>query len=128
MARTPQLYMSAIFLIATASMPLATTEALSQQLDAPADRSVGLDLFLSTGCGACHRIAGTEAQGRIGPDLTHLASRATLGANLMPMTATNLADWIARTQELKPGARMPSFGMLPGPEINAIVDYLASLK
>lgn len=92
----------------------------------PAD--LGLHLFLSTGCGACHRIAGTAAEGKIGPDLTHLASRTTIGANILPMNAENLSTWIRRTQELKPGARMPSFGMLPVSETNAIVDYLMTLQ
>jgi|SRR5690625_4444533 len=88
----------------------------------------GLHLFLSTGCGACHRIAGTEAKGVIAPDLTHLASRTTIGANIMPMNSENLAAWIRGVQELKPGARMPSFGMLPALETDAIVDYLMTLR
>lgn len=104
----------------------ASAEEANPSQPPPAD--LGLHLFLSTGCGACHRIAGTAAEGKIGPDLTHLASRTTIGANILPMSAENLSTWIRRTQELKPGARMPSFGMLPISETNAIVNYLMTLQ
>ncbi|WP_322867953.1 c-type cytochrome [Aquicoccus sp. G2-2] len=120
--------MRTLFVVAVTVSPAVLSDALAQQLNHAAEPLDGLHLFLSTGCGACHRIAGTEAQGKIGPDLTHLASRETIGANLLPMTRANLADWIRHTQELKPGARMPSFGMLPVSETNAIVGYLVTLK
>lgn len=128
MARILLHCVSALFAAATAISPVAANVAFAQESHATTQSPVGLHLFLSTGCGACHRIAGTEARGKIGPDLTHLASRSAIGANLMPMTRENLADWIRHTQKLKPGARMPSFGMLPVSETNAIVDYLATLK
>lgn len=128
MASISQLCLSALALTAAALLPWATVGARAQQLNETDPAGSGLNLFLATGCGACHRIAGTKAQGKIGPDLTHLASRNTIGANLMPMSPENLADWIRRTQELKPGARMPAFGMLPVAETNAIVDYLVTLK
>ncbi len=88
----------------------------------------GLRLFLATGCGACHKIAGTQAAGEIGPDLSHVAARETIGANLLPMSRENLVAWIRHTQALKPGARMPSFDMLPEPETAQIADYLMTLK
>lgn len=128
MATFTQTYVQAPFMIAAAILSLSPSETLAQQRDGAAEHSVGFRLFLSTGCGACHRIAGTEADGKIGPDLTHLASRETIGANLLPMTAEDLTNWIRHTQELKPGARMPAFGMLPVSETNAIVDYLVTLK
>lgn len=124
MARPAQLCVETLFIAAVAISALPPRAVFAQQAEAAA----GLGLFLSTGCGACHRIAGTAAQGEIGPDLTHIASRATIGAKTLPMSAENLSDWIRRTQELKPGARMPSFGMLPVSETNAIVDYLVTLK
>lgn len=123
--RNPQRYVQTLAIIAMTVLPLT---ALAQQVDVAQEPPAGLRLFLSTGCGACHRIAGTQAQGKIGPDLTHLASRETIGANLMPMSAENLAKWIRHTQDLKPGARMPSFEMLPRAEIDAIVEYLVTLE
>lgn len=95
--------------------------------DAPAIRA-GRDRFLATGCGACHTIRGTPAAGVIGPDLTHVGGRLTLGAGTLPNDAESFAHWIADTQEIKPGVLMPSFGMLPDREIRAIAAYLDSLK
>ena len=88
----------------------------------------GAKLFRTTGCGGCHAVRGTTARGVIGPDLTHLASRESLAAGILPMTAEALHDWIARTQEVKPDALMPSFGALPEADLDAIVAYLGSLE
>ena len=123
-----------VLLLAALAIPLlpasraAAQVPVERQAAGRDDRPDGLRLFIATGCGACHRIAGTVAGGEIGPDLTHLASRETIGANLLPLSAENLHAWIARTQELKPGVRMPSFGMLPEAEMDAIVSYLMTLK
>ncbi len=107
---------------------LAATSAAAAGAPAAGDLPAGLRLFLATGCGACHRIAGTEADGEIGPDLTQFAARKTIAANLLPMSRENLFDWIRHTQALKPGARMPSFDMLPEAETVQIVDYLMTLR
>jgi cytochrome c oxidase subunit 2 len=88
----------------------------------------GLDLFLELGCGACHRIRGTEAEGRVGPDLTHVASRMTIGAGLLPTTAGAFKTWIAETERVKPGVRMPSYGMLGAGELEALAAYMMSLE
>ncbi len=88
----------------------------------------GQQEFLATGCGACHRVRGTEAAGRIGPDLTHVGSRATIGAGLMPTSVDNLAAFIADTDHYKPGVRMPAFGMLPDDDVRVIAKWLESLK
>jgi len=88
----------------------------------------GRDIFQNYGCGACHTIRGTDAAGVIGPDLTHLGSRLTLGAGTLPNNAQNLAKWIAASQEIKPGTLMPSFAMLPPEELDALAAYLGSLK
>ena len=88
----------------------------------------GRDLFLSTGCGACHTIRGTDAQGKVGPDLTHVASRTSLGAGILPMTPRSMREWIATPDHVKPGVRMPSFAMLPDREIALIADYLMGLE
>ncbi|HEY5087018.1 MAG TPA: cytochrome c oxidase subunit II, partial [Gemmatimonadaceae bacterium] len=62
----------------------------------------GLNAFRRTGCAICHSIQGTDAQGRVGPDLTHLASRSRIAAGTLPNTPGNLAGWIANAQALKP--------------------------
>jgi cytochrome c oxidase subunit 2 len=84
--------------------------------------------FLASGCGGCHTVRGTEAAGTIGPDLTHLADRRTIGAGILPNTPENLKRFIADTERVKPSVRMPSFGMLPPADIEAIAAYLGSLK
>ena len=77
-------------------------------------------------CAACHAVRGTAAGGIFGPDLTHLMSRHTIAAGLMPNTPGNLAAWIADSQALKPGSRMPSLA-LSGSDLNAVVIYLQTL-
>jgi cytochrome c oxidase subunit II len=89
----------------------------------------GRTLFIQAGCGACHAVRGTQASGVVGPDLTHIGSRAWIGAGLMENTgAAALAGWIAGAQHLKPGIRMPSFGGLEAGQLAAIAAYLESLK
>lgn len=88
----------------------------------------GLELFLTYGCGACHTIRGTPARGSVGPDLTHVGGRKTLAAGVLPNTADAFGQWIARAEEIKPGSRMPSFGVAPATDIAAIARYLESLQ
>jgi cytochrome c oxidase subunit 2 len=90
--------------------------------------TLGQELFLQVGCGGCHTVRGTEADGTIGPDLTHLASRATLGAGTLPNTCDALVRWIGHTEAVKPGVRMPSFGALPDEHVEAIATYLEGLE
>lgn len=88
----------------------------------------GQDLFSQAGCGACHTVRGTAAAGQIGPDLTHIGSRHSVGAGMWPNNAGTLAAWIASSQHLKPGNKMPSFDVLSGSELRAVATYLESLK
>jgi cytochrome c oxidase subunit 2 len=88
----------------------------------------GGELFLSSGCGTCHTIRGTEAKGTFGPDLTHLGGRRSLGAGILPNNVGTIAGWIADAQHIKPGNRMPSFNTFSGQELRAIAAYLASLE
>lgn len=106
---------------------LARQAEPARQPETDAARS-GRDLFLASGCGACHTIRGTEAAGRVGPDLTHLGSRLTIGAGILPVTRGALADWITAPEHLKPGVRMPGFGALGEREIGLIATYLAGLE
>lgn len=102
----------------------------SRPQPAPADVQLrrGRDLFLTQACAACHTVRGTAAKGRIGPDLTHVAARRTLGAGTVTNTPGALAGWIADSQALKPGNRMPSFANLSGEELHALTAYVAALR
>lgn len=78
-------------------------------------------------CGGCHTVRGTDAGGIMGPDLSHLMTRKTIAAGLLPNTPGNLSGWIANPQTIKPGALMPDL-MLSGPELASIRNYLETLK
>jgi cytochrome c oxidase subunit 2 len=87
----------------------------------------GLALFLDAGCARCHTVRGTGAEGALGPDLTHLASRATLGAGTVANERATLAAWIVQPQALKPGSTMPA-SRLPPEDVRALVAYLEGLR
>jgi cytochrome c oxidase subunit 2 len=87
----------------------------------------GQQIFLGSGCVYCHTIAGTNASGKVGPDLTHLASRSFVGAGVRPNSPGNLAGWILDPQHMKPGNRMPGTD-LTGPQLQDLLDYLESLR
>jgi cytochrome c oxidase subunit 2 len=88
----------------------------------------GLRAFLANGCGACHAIRGTPADGVVGPDLTHVGSRLTLGAGMFENRLDTMIRWIAEADRLKPDAHMPAFGMLPAEEVAAMAAYLERLE
>ncbi|MFN7101655.1 MAG: c-type cytochrome [Pseudorhizobium sp.] len=100
----------------------------AQAKPAAIDDGAGLSLFLQNGCGGCHSVRGTPAQGGIGPDLTHVASRRTIAAGLLAMTEENVAAFIASPDHLKPGAEMPAFGVLPDGDVALMSQWLGSLK
>jgi cytochrome c oxidase subunit 2 len=87
----------------------------------------GKDVFLSSSCVMCHAISGTPAGSRVGPDLTHVASRRTLAAGTLPNTRGNLTGWIVDPQVIKPGVKMPP-SQFSGPDLTALVAYLETLK
>ncbi|HEY2683056.1 MAG TPA: cytochrome c oxidase subunit II [Steroidobacteraceae bacterium] len=78
-------------------------------------------------CGLCHQIRGTDAGAVMGPDLTHLMSRRTLGAGTLANNAGNLAGWVEAPQELKPGSQMPN-QYLSAAELQDALAYLETLK
>lgn len=90
--------------------------------------STGQRIFSEAGCGACHTIRGTEANGVVGPDLSHVGSRLSLAAGTLENSRSELARWISETDTIKPGAHMPAFGMLPKDEIVALATYLDGLE
>ena len=105
---------------------LATMRASAAQ-PKTADEQRGQQVFLSTSCGMCHAIKGTSAGSRVGPDLTHVGSRRTLGAAVIPNNRGNLSGWIADAGGVKPGVLMPPNPLDPD-DLHALVAYLESLK
>jgi cytochrome c oxidase subunit II len=94
---------------------------------ATAELERGQQVLLGSACEYCHRIAGTNASGTIGPDLTHVASRLSLGAATIPNSRGYLAGWILDPQHIKPGNKMPGTD-LTGPDLQALLNYLESLR
>lgn len=101
----------------------------SQRAPAVVDPSVeaGRALFQSVACVNCHHVDGTVADGVFGPDLTHLMSRATIGAGVAPNTPDALRAWVNDPDQLKPGVLMPAM-KLSKADVDQIVSYLATLK
>ena len=87
----------------------------------------GQEVFLASTCVMCHAIGGTPAGSRVGPNLTHLASRRTIGAGSLPNTRGNLAGWIVDPQNIKPGVRMPPNAIAPD-DLQALLVYLERLQ
>ena len=87
----------------------------------------GAQLFQQLTCVNCHAIAGTAADARAGPNLTHLAGRQTLAAGRLENTPENLAAWIADPHSFKPGVLMPGY-QLSESDLRALVAYLESLR
>jgi cytochrome c oxidase subunit 2 len=78
-------------------------------------------------CGSCHTIAGTTAQGIVGPDLTHFASRETFAGATYENTSANMRSWLEDPPAMKPGVDMPDLG-LTSEQIDALMAYLETLK
>ncbi|HEV2854985.1 MAG TPA: cytochrome c oxidase subunit II [Thermoanaerobaculia bacterium] len=87
----------------------------------------GRQLVQSLPCALCHNVQGSQASGKTGPDLTHLASRRTIAAGTLPNTRGNLAGWILDPQTVKPGNHMPA-NTMASDDLQALLDYLEILK
>ena len=90
--------------------------------------TIGRDRFFANGCSACHTVRGSDARGFVGPDLTHVGSRRTLGAGIIANDAGGFVRWLEHTDRVKPGVHMPHFRMLPRDELTALAAYLESLQ
>jgi cytochrome c oxidase subunit 2 len=90
----------------------------------------GEQLFLASACIGCHTVQGTSAAGVIGPNLSHLATRGTIAAGIMPNDRENLIRWISNPNEEKPGVvLMPAFEeSMTQEQIASLADYLLSLQ
>jgi cytochrome c oxidase subunit 2 len=99
----------------------------TRPVPAAQSQSPGFQAFTRNQCASCHTLRGTNAQGRIGPDLTHLATRKTLGALTIPNTRSDLGAWILDPQKFKPGNKMPALA-ISQPDQTKLVNFLRSLK
>jgi len=89
--------------------------------------TTGFTAFLASGCAACHAIAGTLAQGKIGPPLTDVGRRTTIAAGMLPNTPEHLANWLRSPDSVKPGALMPDLNMSET-RIDTLVTFLHGLR
>jgi cytochrome c oxidase subunit 2 len=89
--------------------------------------SKGRHIFETTACMNCHNVAGTVANGRFGPDLTHLMSRDTIASGAVPNTLDNLRKWIQDPDTFKRGSLMPSM-RLNDQDVDAVTAYLGTLR
>jgi cytochrome c oxidase subunit II len=101
----------------------------AQRMEAANDASTleGRRVFESTSCINCHTVRGTIADGRFGPDLTHLMSRDTIASGVAPNTPANLRKWIEDPDSIKEGSLMPAM-QLSGNDLDALVAYLGTLR
>ena len=101
----------------------------SQPAAQPADELAqqGQQVFLNSTCVNCHVVSGTPANATVGPNLTHLASRATLGTGIIANTPDELTRWLVDAQAVKPGVLMPAF-TLTAADLRALAHYLEGLQ
>jgi cytochrome c oxidase subunit 2 len=101
----------------------------AQRLPAVQDERVGTGrrVFETTACINCHAVGGTIANGRFGPDLTHLMSRDTIASGAALNTAENLRLWIKEPDAIKPGSLMPAMKVSDA-DLDALVRYMTSLR
>ncbi|RGC66747.1 Cytochrome c oxidase subunit 2 precursor [Micromonospora sp. MW-13] len=115
------------------AQPRADYDAWLARLDAPA-REPGTDAerrgrqaFVQGTCSACHAVRGTGAEGRVGPDLSNVGSRWSIGAGAVPNDAGHLGGWIANSQTAKPGNAMPP-QPIDAARLPDLIAYLRSLE
>jgi cytochrome c oxidase subunit II len=94
--------------------------------DTEAERR-GQQAFLQAACAACHTVRGTAAAGMVGPDLSEVGSRWSLGAGAIPNDAGHLGGWIANSQTVKPGNAMPP-QPVDADRLPDLIAYLQSLR
>ncbi|MBT2325678.1 c-type cytochrome [Variovorax paradoxus] len=113
--------------LAAQARTAASSPSLSPSLSPAIER--GREAFLAHRCNACHTVRGVSEESRLGPDLTHVGSRLYLGAGTLANDNAGLAQWVAHTQQLKPGARMPSSqARIDEASLQSIAAWLSQLK
>lgn len=87
----------------------------------------GMQVFLAMTCRSCHAVRGTEADGTVGPDLTHIATRKKIAGGVLNFSREDLTAWLRNPQAIKPGCHMPNLDLTDA-RIQKLVAYLESLK
>lgn len=105
----------------------ADTRQSTKSLELSGDEQLGKEVFFKVACHNCHAIAGTQAVGTRGPNLTHLASRRTIAAGLLENNHGNLSGWVANPQTAKPGNLMPRTH-INSEDLRSLVIYLETLR
>lgn len=77
----------------TAMQPPVVASALEKK---------GQELFMSKTCFTCHAIAGTTAQGLIGPNLTNFGNRRMLAAGTLHNDTKGFHTWMRDSVDSKP--------------------------
>jgi cytochrome c oxidase subunit II len=117
------------------AQPQAEFDAWLQQQARPAPAPVdpegvrGRAVFVQYDCHHCHQVRGGglhDLSQSVGPDLTHLAARRTIGAATLANTTENLRRWIVDPHDIKPGVLMPAT-RLAETDLRALVRYLEGL-
>jgi cytochrome c oxidase subunit 2 len=100
-----------------------------QQQDAEQNPSVaaGQAVFQRNACINCHTVSGTVANGKFGPDLSHVASRDTIASGSVVNTPDNIRQFVDNPAHFKPGVLMPPMH-LNAHDLDAVTAYLTSLK
>jgi cytochrome c oxidase subunit II len=107
--------------------PPSQFRAWLANMSRPAEASTGGGAAVfARDCASCHTIRGTSANGTVGPDLTHVATRRTLGAVTIRNDPAQLRRWIRDAQAFKPGSRMPPIPLADA-ELTEVVTYLEGL-
>jgi cytochrome c oxidase subunit 2 len=103
--------------------------AAAQRQPATIDTRVGDGrvVFQKTACINCHTLDGTIANGRFGPDLSHLMSRTTIAAGAAANTPENLRAWVDDPNHFKPGVLMPAM-KLNDTQLDQLTAFLLTLK
>jgi cytochrome c oxidase subunit II len=121
----------AFYVVAMPPEEFSTWLAREAREPAPPDADnvrAGQALFMTRGCAGCHTIRGTGARGTIGPDLTHVGGRRSLGAGILPNDTQAFARWIRDNQHIKPENLMPPFEIFTEAELAHLAAYLDSLE
>src|SRR2546430_17320308 len=93
------------------------------------ETKAGRTAFLAGPCAGCHTVKGTTAAGKVGPELTHIASKPNIAGVLSPVNQENLTKWIHNAPSFKPGILMPKVdGVLADQQIDQVVKWLLTLK
>lgn len=116
----------ALYVVAAEDAVFAEWRQHQQRAAGTTTSSAGRALF-EAHCGVCHSVRGTAAAGTVGPDLTHVGSRLSIAAGMLPNNVGTMAAWIAGSQQIKPGNLMPSMHVVGAEQVRAIAAYLEQL-